>query len=101
MFRRLARTHTDRAGAQRELLAAAARAVRPGGVLVYATCSLEAAENGEQAARFLRAHPAFELDAPAAGVVPAQLLTRDGLVECLPFRDGTDGAFAARLRRRE
>jgi 16S rRNA (cytosine967-C5)-methyltransferase len=86
---------------QRELLMAAARAVRPGGALVYSTCSLEAAENSEQVAWFLAAHADFEAAdaAAAAELVPARLLTAEGYAECLPFRDGTDGAFAALLRR--
>jgi len=54
----------------------------PGGRLVYATCSLEPEENMQQVGRALAAEPR------------ARLLET---VECLPFRDGTDGAFAAAL----
>lgn len=85
---------------QRELLEAAAGLVPPGGVLVYATCSLEAEENAEQVARFLSGHPEFR---PAAvdGAVDASLVTAEGFLEVLPQRQGVDGSFAARLRRSE
>lgn len=83
---------------QREILESAAQLVRPGGLLVYSTCSLEPEENDEQVSRFLAAHPDWVEEAPPAGSVPAATL--DGArLRVLPQRDGTDGAFAARLRR--
>jgi 16S rRNA (cytosine967-C5)-methyltransferase len=82
---------------QRELLAAAAGAVRPGGWLVYATCSLEPEENEAQVQTFLEGFPAFRRDPGSA--VPPELLTPAGDLLLLPQRHGTDGAFAARLRR--
>ncbi len=86
------------AGQQAGLLAGAAGAVRPGGWLVYATCSLEPEENENQVDTFLAAHPAFHRDPPPG--MPAELLTGRGDLQLLPQRHGTDGAFAARLRRR-
>ncbi len=82
---------------QAELLAGATAAVRPGGLLVYATCSLEPEENEDQVAAFLRAHPEFRRE-PSA-VLPPECLSPDGDLALLPHRHGTDGAFAARLRR--
>ncbi|MBL8959478.1 MAG: 16S rRNA (cytosine(967)-C(5))-methyltransferase RsmB [Gemmatimonadetes bacterium] len=84
--------------AQREILEAASRCVRPGGLLIYSTCSLEWEENEGMVASFLNAHPAFELEPPPAGTVPADTM-RDGYLTVLPTLAGTDGAFAARLRR--
>ena len=69
---------------QLELLDQAARQLKPAGVLVYSTCSLEPAENGELVKTFLAAHPEFKLERERA-------LT--------PFADGVDGAFVTRLRR--
>jgi len=86
------------AGQQAQLLHAAAGAVRPGGWLVYATCSLEPEENENQVDTFLAAHPEFHRD-PAPGM-PPDLLTPQGDLLVLPQRHGVDGAFAARLRRR-
>ncbi len=83
---------------QAQLLAGAAGAVRPGGWLVYATCSLEPEENEIQVDNFLVAHPAFARE-PHAGM-PRDLLTPRGDLLLLPQRHGVDGAFAARLRRR-
>jgi len=84
---------------QRAILRAAAETVRPGGRLVYSTCSLEPEENEAQVERFLNEHPDWELDPPAEGAVPASVLD-GGLLRVLPHLHGTDGAFAARLRRK-
>lgn len=87
------------AGLQARLLEAASRWVRPGGALVYATCTLTPEENQEQVAKFLEGHPDFSLD-PADGRLPAQAVS-GGMLEAWPHRLGTDGAFAARLMRRK
>jgi 16S rRNA (cytosine967-C5)-methyltransferase len=86
------------ASLQRELLASAAELVRPGGLLVYATCSLEPEENEVQMQRFLEAHPGWRVEAPEAPLL-AELVGADGCLRVLPQRHGVDGAFAARLRR--
>jgi 16S rRNA (cytosine967-C5)-methyltransferase len=83
---------------QRAILRTAADAVKPGGWLVYSTCSLEPEENEEQVQGFLDKHQDFRLDPPPDGSVPASALD-GGLLRVLPQRHGTDGAFAARLRR--
>jgi 16S rRNA (cytosine967-C5)-methyltransferase len=67
---------------QRAILENALPCLKPGGRLVYSTCSIEAEENLGQVEAFLAAHPELELQ---------------GTREALPFRDGTDGAFAARI----
>jgi 16S rRNA (cytosine967-C5)-methyltransferase len=81
---------------QRAILAAAATLVRPGGRLVYATCSLEPEENDDVARAFLDAHPSFSVDPPAACPVASDAA---GFVRCLPHRHGTDGFTAIRFRR--
>lgn len=88
------------AALQREILASAATVVRPGGLLVYSTCSLEPEENDMQVDAFLAAHPDFALEAPPADAVPDDALDA-GRLRVLPHRHGVDGAFAARLRRNE
>jgi 16S rRNA (cytosine967-C5)-methyltransferase len=68
---------------QRDLLRQAARFLKPGGTMVYSTCSLEPEENQEVVKEFLLDHPAFKLEAER---------------ELFPFRDAVDGAYVARLR---
>lgn len=80
---------------QRELLDQAAARVRPGGALIYAVCTITAAEGPQQVAGFLARHPDFAL-------VPATLapkLVEGGVVRTWPHRHGADGFYAARLER--
>ncbi|MCE2803573.1 MAG: hypothetical protein LW836_08670 [Gemmatimonadetes bacterium] len=86
------------AATQRAILRAAAEAVAPGGLLIYSTCSLEPEENDAQVESFLADHPDWTLEPPPAGTVPATVLDA-GRLRVLPQRHGTDGSFAARLRR--
>src|SRR2546425_8680220 len=80
---------------QLALLAAAAPLVKRGGLLIYATCSLEPEENSEIVNEFLARHPAFAREPPlssaASGAVPAELLTADGDFQTLPQRHAVDG----------
>jgi 16S rRNA (cytosine967-C5)-methyltransferase len=69
---------------QRRILENALPCLKPGGRIVYSTCSVEAEENHDLVAAFLIDHPELKL-----------VRTRDAL----PFRDQTDGAFAARIER--
>jgi 16S rRNA (cytosine967-C5)-methyltransferase len=90
------------AALQRELLDGIAPLVRPGGTLVYAVCTLAREENTDVVAAFLDRHPAFHLE-PAGNYLPAAAaaaVTPEGFLRTLPARDGVDGFFAARLRRR-
>jgi 16S rRNA (cytosine967-C5)-methyltransferase len=83
---------------QREILRSASTMVKPGGLLVYSTCSLETEENDTQVERFLTENKNWRLEPPPEGAVPATVLDA-GRLRVLPQRHGTDGAFAARLRR--
>jgi 16S rRNA (cytosine967-C5)-methyltransferase len=79
------------------LLRTLAEAVRPGGLLFFATCSLEPEENEVQIEAFLANDSRFVREPSHA--VPGELLTPVGDLVLLPHRHGTDGAYAARLRR--
>jgi 16S rRNA (cytosine967-C5)-methyltransferase len=77
---------------QLRLLARAARHLRPGGRLVYATCTFRAEENERVAHAFEELHPAFERACPA---LASAATTVEGYVRTWPHRHGCDGFFAA------
>jgi len=82
---------------QAAILDAAAKLVRPGGRVVYATCSLLAAENDDIVTAFLASHQEFTLT-PASAVLARQGIALDGdFLRLLPHRHNTDGFFAAIL----
>ncbi len=91
---------------QGRILAGAARLVRPGGRLVYSTCTLLAAENQDVVGAFLADHPEFESESVTeiwrqvlGGECPAYGAPRPDLL-LTPARHGTDGFYVAALRRR-
>jgi 16S rRNA (cytosine967-C5)-methyltransferase len=84
---------------QLRILEGAARALRPGGQLVYATCTLRREENEEVALAFEEAHPEFERTRPAARFPDASFV-RGGFFRSLPHLHDCDGFFAAVYRRR-
>jgi 16S rRNA (cytosine967-C5)-methyltransferase len=84
---------------QHSILDHAATLVRPGGHLVYSTCTIEPMENEDVVRRFLETHPDFEL-VPANGILPDTVVTPDGFLQTYPHRHGIDGTFGARIRRR-
>jgi 16S rRNA (cytosine967-C5)-methyltransferase len=82
---------------QAAILEAAARLVRPGGRVVYATCSLLTAENEAIVDAFLAKHPEFTLT-PASAVLARHGIAVDGdFLRLLPHKHNTDGFFAAVL----
>ncbi len=83
---------------QKTMLRAAAKVVKPDGLLIYSTCSLEPEENDAQVDSFLSENLNWILEPPPEGSVAPELLD-GGRLRVLPQRHGTDGAFAARLRR--
>jgi 16S rRNA (cytosine967-C5)-methyltransferase len=88
------------AAKQGAILAAAARLLKPGGRLVYATCSLLTAENDAVVSAFLTAHPDFAL-LPADAILARQGIEVPGdMLRLLPHQNDTDGFFAAVLERR-
>lgn len=101
-WRRSAQSIHALASTQSRLLAHLAELVRPGGTLVYATCTLVREENEHQVRGFLAAHGDFVIADPRPHLPPEahELCGSDGMVRMQPHRHGLDGFFAARLHRR-
>ncbi len=97
------------AALQARLLTAASKLVRPGGLLVYCSCSLEPEEGSQQAAQFLSANPNFTREPVRADEIGglAEAISVDGDLRTLPTHlkmddpemSGLDGFYAARFRR--
>ena len=84
---------------QSAILAAGARALRPGGVLVYSTCTISPAENEQVVDAFLGANPDFGAEDLSRELPVWQHPGVPAYAQTLPHRDGTEGFFIARLRR--
>lgn len=99
-WRRTPRDLDDLAERQHAILASVARLVRPGGRLVYSTCTIARTENDDVVEAFLADHPRFRRESRAE--LPASvaaLCDDDGTLRTFPHRHGLDGFFAVRLRR--
>ena len=88
---------------QAAILEASAGYLKPGGVLVYSTCTILPAENQNVVRAFLTAHPEFEpfdFTFPAKDGTVTDIVSEGGMVTLLPDRNRTDGFFIARLRKK-
>jgi 16S rRNA (cytosine967-C5)-methyltransferase len=83
---------------QKEILNASVNKVKPGGVLIYSTCSLEPEENTMNADWFIETHPEFQKEDAADFINP--YACKDGYLQTLPHFHHTDGAFAARFKKK-
>ncbi|WP_240040931.1 16S rRNA (cytosine(967)-C(5))-methyltransferase RsmB [Paenibacillus ginsengarvi] len=93
----------DIAKLQTELLSGAATLLKPGGLLVYSTCTLSEEENERVVERFLAEHAAFTVEPPPEEIskrLPTEAIGSSGMVTILPHLFGSDGFFIARLRKR-
>ena len=100
-WRQSAQAVEEMSAKQQSILASAARLLKPGGRLVYATCSVLARENQQVVEQFLAAHEDFML-VPAGEVLAAQKIALEmgPYLELYPQVHQTDGFFAAVLERR-
>lgn len=87
---------------QGKMLDLASRYVKPGGKLIYSTCTINKMENMSVVKNFLSAHPDYDLES-LEGLIPEALVSdnaRKGWLELFPNTHGTDGFFIARIGKR-
>jgi len=84
---------------QERIISSVAKLVKPGGFLVYSTCTIERAENEDIIESFLRSHGGFEVE-DLSRAIPKELCTSEGFYRAWPHRHQMAGAFAAKLRKR-
>lgn len=82
---------------QEKLLDAAASYVKPGGTLVYSTCTLNREENEERVSAFLKTHPDFQ---PVDFEIKGLGKSENGMITIWPDETGSDGFFIAKLAKR-
>lgn len=85
---------------QTKMIDRAARLVKPGGVLVYSTCTIIRAENDQIIEEFLLRNDRFEIDHAGDVIEKPGIVTERGFLKTYPNLTGLDGAFAARLKRK-
>lgn len=85
---------------QQELLAEVAAWVKPKGILVYATCTLNPRENERVIQTFLDAHPDWQIQPPPANFLAAPLAAACGWIKVLPHQHEMDGFFMVKLQKR-
>lgn len=87
---------------QKKILYVASRYVKPGGVLVYSTCTIEPKENEELVRKFIKDNREFELE-DISNLLPDGLKkdsAKEGYIQLYPNIDGIDGFFISRMRKR-
>ncbi|MCD8369632.1 MAG: 16S rRNA (cytosine(967)-C(5))-methyltransferase RsmB [Clostridiales bacterium] len=90
------------AALQREILTVVSRYVKPGGKLIYSTCTVNRMENEEQREWFLAGFPFDPLPMEeSAEILKAEETTREGYIQLIPGRHPCDGFFIAAFRRRD
>lgn len=87
---------------QRSILNTAKQYVKPGGSLVYSTCTINPAENREMIKWFLKENPDFEIDAITSPHITGEMIDRakTGMLELFPDTDKSDGFFVCRMKRK-
>ncbi|MDD3386832.1 MAG: 16S rRNA (cytosine(967)-C(5))-methyltransferase RsmB, partial [Candidatus Pacebacteria bacterium] len=83
---------------QEKALLIGAQFVKPGGFLVYSTCTINPLENEAQIEKFLNSNPNFKL-IPAETLIPKEY-TESGYLKTIPNIHHMDGAFAAKLMKK-
>lgn len=86
---------------QMELINESAKYLKPGGVLVYSTCTTEPEENFDVVSDFLNKHPEFKIESAEKFVKNKKIVNKEGYIETFPFKNYIDGSFSIRLVKSE
>ena len=98
-YKKLEKTrHDELLSTQSAILDTAAALLKPGGRLVYSTCTIDPAENEEQVAAFLRRHPEFAVATPEIPFPEGMTVGEYGALS-IPTRTGMDGFFLCALQK--
>jgi 16S rRNA (cytosine967-C5)-methyltransferase len=84
---------------QKSIMENAAKLVKPGGILVYSTCTIEPDENMNLIKEFLEQHPEFSIES-GINIIHQDLVGNLGQVETFRHKHGMDGSFSIRLRKK-
>ena len=84
---------------QSQLIANTSKFVKPGGILVYATCTLHPKENEDVISTFLASHPHWQIQPPRVDSPQLAYSTPQGWLKVWPHRENMDGFFMVRLRK--
>ena len=86
---------------QQQILNTAKEYVKPGGILVYSTCTINPSENLGRVHAFLKENPNFEMDAMKNPHIAGEMAQRAkaGFIELFPDTDNSDGFFVCRLKK--
>ena len=90
--------HDELLATQSAILDTAASMLKPGGRLVYSTCTIDPAENEEQVAAFLVRHPEFSAVTPGAALPAGMTVGEHGALS-VPTRTGMDGFFLCAMQK--
>ena len=88
------------ASLQLKILKNISKYVKNGGILVYATCSMENEENWDVVSQFLKFDNSFAIDSPI-GLIPNEWINDKNCMQTIPYKHKVDGMFAARLVKNE
>lgn len=84
---------------QHDILENTSKYVKPGGMMVYSTCTFDREENWNQVKQFINRHPEFSIVPADPAVFPKELITEQGSIESLPHQHFCEGSFAIALRK--
>jgi len=84
---------------QHNILENLSKYVKPGGMMVYSTCTFDREENRNQIKQFINRHPEFSVVPADPAIFPKELITDHGAIESLPHQHYCEGSFAISLRK--